>query len=98
MTALFARSLDRLVNKRLESLVSRLNLRSPIQCGFRPGRGTLDAIFTLQHLIHSAQHKGQLLFVVFVDFKKAFDRVRPGPSIGAVPGAWHSWRVSSSVG
>ena len=73
---LFARSLDRLVNKRLESLVSRLNLRSQTQCGFRPGHGTLDAIFTLQHLIHSAQHNGQLLFVVFVDFKKAFDRVR----------------------
>jgi hypothetical protein len=36
----------------------------------------LEAIFTLQHLVHSAQHNGQLLFVVFVDFKKASDRVR----------------------
>jgi hypothetical protein len=64
---LFARSLDRLTNKRLESLVSRLNRRSPTQCGFRPGHGTLDAIFTLHHLIHSAQHNAQPLFVVFVE-------------------------------
>jgi hypothetical protein len=73
---LFARSLDRFMNKRLESVVSRLTLRSPTQCGFRPGHGTLDAIFTLQHLVHSAQHHGRMLYVVFVDFKKAFDRVR----------------------
>jgi len=57
-------------------VVSRLHLRSPTQCGFQPGHGTLDAIFTLQHLIHSAQHHRQWLCVVFVDYKKAFDRVR----------------------
>jgi len=76
VSQLFSRSLDRLMNMRLEAVVSRLHLRSPTQCGFRPGHGTLDAIFTLQHLIHSAQHNRQRLYVVFVDFKKAFDRVR----------------------
>jgi len=76
VSQLFSRSLDRLMNMRLEAVVSRLHLRSPTQCGFRPGHGTLDAIFTLHHLIHSAQHHRQRLYVVFVDFKKAFDRVR----------------------
>jgi hypothetical protein len=47
VSQLFARSLDRFMNKRLESVVSRLNLRSPTQCGFRPGHGTLDAIFAV---------------------------------------------------
>jgi sorting nexin-29 len=76
VSALFSRLLDRLMNKRFEGVVSRLGLRSPTQCGFRPGHGTLDAIFTLHHLISAAQHNRQRLFVVFVDFKKAFDTVR----------------------
>ena len=76
VSQLFSRSLERLMNTRLESVVSGLSLRSPTQCGFRPGHGTLDAIFTMQHLIHSAQHDRRLLYVVFVDFKKAFDKVR----------------------
>jgi sorting nexin-29 len=76
VSAVFARLLERMMNKRLERVVTQLQLRSPTQCGFRPGHGTLDAIFTLQHLIHSAQHTRQRLYVVFVDFKKAFDMVR----------------------
>jgi sorting nexin-29 len=71
-----ARLLDRLVNQRLERLVSNLKLRAPTQCGFRPGCGTLDALYTLQHLTSAARHARRLLFVVFVDFKKAFDSVR----------------------
>jgi hypothetical protein len=66
-SALFSRLLDRLFNKRLEGVVSRLGMRSPTQCGFRPGHGALDAIFTLQHLITAAQHNKHRLFAVFVD-------------------------------
>jgi hypothetical protein len=69
-----ARLLDRLVNQRLERLVSNLKLRAPTQCGFRPGCGTLDALYTLQHLTSAARHARRLLFVVFVDFKKAFEQ------------------------
>jgi hypothetical protein len=76
VSALFARLLDRLVNTRLQRAVERLNLRSPTQCGFRPGCGTIDAVFTLQHLIASAQHSRKRLYAVFVDFTKAFDTVR----------------------
>lgn len=76
VSPVFARLLERMMNKRLERLVTQLHLRSPTQCGFRPGHGTLDAIFTLQHLIHSTQHHRGRLYVVFVDFRKAFDMVR----------------------
>jgi sorting nexin-29 len=72
----FARFLERLMNQRFERLASKLSLRAPTQCGFRPGYGTLDAIFTVQHLISAAQHSKRRLYVVFVDFKKAFDKVR----------------------
>lgn len=76
VSAIFSRLLDRLLNKRLEAVASGLGLRSPTQCGFRPGYGALDGIFTLHHLISAAQHHRQRLYVVFVDFKKAFDTVR----------------------
>jgi hypothetical protein len=67
VSALFSRLSDRLLNKRLEGVVSRLGMRSPTQCGFRPGHGALDAIFTLQHLITATHHNKHCLFVVFVD-------------------------------
>jgi sorting nexin-29 len=76
VSPVFSRLLDRFMNQRFERLASALSLRAPTQCGFRPGHGTLDAIFTLQHLISVAQHSRRRLFVVFVDFKKAFDKVR----------------------
>ena len=45
------------------------------QAGFRPGRCTTEQIFSLRILCERyLQHK-QDLFHVFVDFKKAFDRV-----------------------
>jgi len=64
------------MNQRFERLASLLSLRAPTQCGFRPGYGTLDAIFTLNHLISVARHQRRRLYVVFVDFRKAFDTVR----------------------
>ena len=45
------------------------------QAGFRQGRGTTEQIFNLRVLCEKyAQHQ-QNLYHVFVDFKKAFDRV-----------------------
>ena len=76
VSAVFSRLLERLLNQRFERLATSLSLRAPTQCGFRPGFGTLDAIFTLQHLISVARHRRRRLFVVFVDFRKAFDTVR----------------------
>lgn len=76
VSPVLSRAFDRLLNKRLESVTIGADLRAPTQCGFRPGHGTLDALFTIQHLIHAAQHRGDLLVAVFVDFKKAFDTVR----------------------
>ena len=76
VSPVFSRLLDRFMNQRFERLASALSLRAPTQCGFRPGHGTLDAIFTLQHLISVARHRRRRLYVVFVDFRKAFDKVR----------------------
>ena len=45
------------------------------QSGFRPGRNTLDQIFTLKQIFEKSWKYGKNLFACFVDLKKANDRV-----------------------
>jgi hypothetical protein len=48
---------------------------SPTQFGFRPGRGTPDAVFTLRQLQHAALRSRSPLYVAYIDLKSAFDTV-----------------------
>ena len=46
------------------------------QAGFRPGRSTVEKVFVLKMLIqHRIEKKDGKVFAVFIDYKKAFDRV-----------------------
>ena len=45
------------------------------QYGFRPGRGTLNALFNLSTVIRTRKASGQGTYVFFLDAKKAFDTV-----------------------
>lgn len=45
------------------------------QCGFRNNRSTVDMIFCLRQLQEKCIEHNQSLYVVFVDFTKAFDTV-----------------------
>lgn len=45
------------------------------QGGFRPGRGCDDQIFTLSEVIKRYYTQRKSLYLVFVDFEKAYDRV-----------------------
>ena len=45
------------------------------QCGFRPGRGCTDAVFTVKTALKKRQEHGQETWVMFLDLVKAFDRV-----------------------
>ena len=76
MGSIFKRVLTRVLKQRADRRIESLGLRAPTQCGFREGHGCLDALFTLQHLIAAAREDNDMLWVVFVDFKKAFDSVR----------------------
>lgn len=58
---------------RLSKWYEGKNLFAEEQCGFRPGRGTRDQIFTLSEVITArAPHR---TYCCFIDIKKAFDRV-----------------------
>ena len=48
----------------------------PEQAGFRAGRSTTEQIFNLEILCEKYLQHRQDLYQVFIDFKKAFDRVR----------------------
>jgi len=45
------------------------------QCGFRPSRSTVDALFSLRLLCNGAWDKGQTLRICMLDLTKAFDSV-----------------------
>ena len=45
------------------------------QCGFSPGRGCMDAIFTIKTAIKKRSEHGIESWVLFLDLVKAFDRV-----------------------
>ena len=46
------------------------------QCGFVEGKGTTNAIFTLRTLIERALEIQKDIYLCFIDYTKAFDRVR----------------------
>ena len=64
----------------LKILLNRLQLQAEEiiaeeQAGFRMGRSTTEQIFNLRVLMEKYQQHQQNLYHVFIDFKKAFDRV-----------------------
>ena len=51
------------------------NVLPESQCGFRANRSTIDMIFTLRQLQEKSKEQHRPLYIVFVDFSKAFDTV-----------------------
>ena len=64
----------RLMINRLNEAVSP-NILPEAQCGFRPGRGTVDMISAARQLMEKCTEQRMPLYQVFVDLTKAFDTV-----------------------
>jgi hypothetical protein len=63
--------LERVIEKKVRSKV----VINDMQFGFRPGRGTTDAIFIVRQVQERYLEKKRDLWMAFVDLEKAFDRV-----------------------
>ena len=62
---------ERILLHKLYDEIPECDLISPFQYGFRKGKSTIDALFSVQHQILNSPHK--YIILVFMDIKKAFD-------------------------
>jgi len=65
----------------LRVILDRMQLQverkiAPEQAGFRPKRGTRDHITNLRIILEKARERNQPLYLCFIDYMKAFDKVR----------------------
>ena len=65
--------LARILATRLQPLSEEVLPES--QCGFRPSRGTVDAIFAARQLQEKSREQHMPLYMAFIDLSKAFDMV-----------------------
>jgi len=64
-----------IILKRLTNWVAKKNLLSEFQFGFRSGYSTVDSIFVLTSIAKSFLLDKRKLYLCFVDFKAAFDKI-----------------------
>ena len=63
----------RILQQRLQAVAEGELAES--QCGFRKGRRCTDMVFYARQLVEKAIEHEELLYVVFVDLRKAYDSV-----------------------
>ena len=65
-----------ILHDRLRPFVEGLEHKA--QCGFRPGRGCADGVFTVKLVMKKRREHGLESWILFLDLVKAFDRVLRG--------------------
>jgi hypothetical protein len=66
---LFANILKNKQNKYAEVILDES------QNAFRKGRGSIDPVFTLKQIIEKRKEYNQPLYLVFIDYEKAYDNI-----------------------
>ena len=62
-----------IINNRLNKWAESQNVFDQSQYGFRDKKSTVDAMFILQSVVDTFLENGNMLYVSFIDLKKAFD-------------------------
>ena len=68
----------RIIRSRVQTIAEENGILGEMQNGFRKGRSANDNLLVLRHLIERSQRKGRRgvdLTMVFIDLRKAYDRV-----------------------
>jgi hypothetical protein len=63
--------LTNIINKRMTQYIKI----DEYQCGFLKGRSTVDAIHTVKQIIAKANEYNTQIYIMFIDFRKAFDSI-----------------------
>ncbi len=71
----FAKLYALLLSRRLTRWAEENHILCPAQVGFRPKHSTTMNNFVLLHLVDKCRSMGLPLYVCFIDFSKAYDRV-----------------------
>lgn len=66
---IFATLAQRRLNEYAEKILEEY------QCGFRPGRSTVDQMFVMRQIMEKCYEYGTPLHILFIDFKQAFDSI-----------------------
>uniref|UniRef100_A0A8C6L319 Reverse transcriptase domain-containing protein n=1 Tax=Nothobranchius furzeri TaxID=105023 RepID=A0A8C6L319_NOTFU len=74
----YSKVLERRVRSIVESQIEEE------QCGFRPGRGTVDQLYTLARVMEGAWEFAQPIHMCFVGLEKAYDHVPRGTLWGTL--------------
>jgi len=94
LTSILSKVFLHIINSRLQTWVDDNNLIGEEQAGFRRGYSTIDNIFVLSGLIQKYLNRRRKLYMMFVDYRKAFDTV----SRQAVHAALEMCGVSGKIG
>jgi Reverse transcriptase (RNA-dependent DNA polymerase) len=88
----------RILAKRVQAKTDSIGGLGDDQFGFRKGVGTRDAIGTLRVLTERSCQNGQNVYICFVDYEKAFDRVNWRKLLNALRRMGIDWRDRRLIG
>jgi Reverse transcriptase (RNA-dependent DNA polymerase)/Endonuclease/Exonuclease/phosphatase family len=88
----------RIITRRLQTKAETDKCLGEDQYGFRKGKGTRDAVGALRVLTERSIQHGQDVYICFVDYEKAFDRVDWRKLMGILRRMGVEWRERRLIG
>merc|ERR1712237_256894 len=73
--SIFSKVFEKLVHKRLYSVIKKYNILNENQFGFQKGKSTSDAMLEFLDNAYESLNNGNHLLTIYLDFSKAFDTI-----------------------